>query len=174
LGDELAADRGVQSRALFENNVERYESAAPFWGRFYERADNEDRDRFRFLACYAFARAGDHDQACREAERDKRLSPVDAVVAYDWSCVFAIAAASTLTDKGIPEPMRAELAKERADRAMTFLVLARDLELFQNTDAIDKLKMDIDLFALRERTDFKELVKPFGAGGENPPVSDGR
>ena len=138
-------------RARVLENLKRYAEAATDWDRVVDLSPEVEQPRCRMNRATSRVRAGQVNAALKEAEELSKVQ--DAATLYDLACVFALAA-----DR--PDETAATLSKEDcAQRAVAILQQA----IAKGYKDAEHLKKDDDLKGLRERDDFKKLLRELEA-----------
>ena len=107
----------------------------------------------------------DHAGAAESGEKLAELKvPDDQPAArglnlYNAACLLSLASAAAAKDEDLAEADRVTLADKHAARAVALLVEDRTLGYFKDPAKVAHMKQDTDLDPLRDRDDFKQLVK---------------
>src|SRR5262249_43383856 len=142
-------------RALALTDLARHADAASDWGRFVLVAPPQYRLFGRVRRADSLARAGQREQAMKEADAVARLAKLPALFLYHLACVASLCAAS---DPGQPLPRSEHLTEVRARRAIAWLQAARQAGFFKAGANVAHLKKDANLDTLRHRTDFRMFL----------------
>ncbi|MEE2991243.1 MAG: hypothetical protein VX715_11550, partial [Planctomycetota bacterium] len=78
---------------------------------------------------------------------------------FDAARIYTLASRLVIKDESLNEEQQAAKTSEFAGKAMAFLAGAREREFFTDKANLSALKTDKYLTSLRERDDFKQLVK---------------
>lgn len=109
------------------------------------------RKQFRIQRAVCLARAGEYVRAVAEANALTEGKDLPGGTIYDLACVCALAAAGVKDD--------AKLREQYAGRAVILLQQARKAGYFKQRANIPHMKQDGDLQSLRERTDYRDLLR---------------
>ena len=112
------------------------------------------RSQLRSLRARSRARLGEYQLATAEAEEVVAAPNSSGKRLGEAAAVFALASATVRQDSQLPEPNRAGLADQYANRAMEFLRQAVAKGILN----LESLKNDTDLEPLRSRPEFCQLV----------------
>jgi tetratricopeptide (TPR) repeat protein len=111
------------------------------------------------------ASVGDYVNAAILGERIAQLKVPDdqpdarGLNLYNAACLFSVVSGAAAKDENLPEADRATLADKHAARALALLKEDRTLGYFKDPEILAHMKKDPDLDPLRDRDDFKQLVK---------------
>jgi tetratricopeptide (TPR) repeat protein len=114
----------------------------------------------------ALAQIGDYGQAAQGADemaREDGLTPVDV---YNLACVYARCAEAAGRDAHLPPAGRAQLQERYAGLAMDSLRQA----LAQGFMSVPAIETEPDFVVLREREDFKKLLRALAKTPPAPPA----
>ena len=146
-GDGLRG--GLEAKALLLEELEQYADAVKAWDRRL-RLPEPLTDEQRFIRCHCLARAGDHKRATQEAKELAAQPGAGASEFYNLACIFALAVHPAHEDA----PQR----EQYAARAMELLEKSRDAGFFKSPGALDTMKNDPNLDALKSRDEFKKFL----------------
>jgi tetratricopeptide (TPR) repeat protein len=136
------------SRVQALNKLARFGAAVKDWDRILAlNTVPAEEPSIRFDRAVSLARAGDHAKAVAEANALAQAKDVQAIMLYNLACICAIAS-STVKDDVM-------LREQYAARAVELLgqAIAKGFNNFEH------IKKDDDLKSLRERGDYKKLLK---------------
>jgi serine/threonine-protein kinase len=144
-------------RGLALRRLERYKEAISAYDKALALAAGRDRNGVRLGRALALAQAGDHARAVAEVEAvaGKSTRPGEL---YDAACALSLAAAAAGADTRLIEGERGKVAEQHAGRAVSVLRQAQKAGQFKTAAAVDHLKKDGDLEALRGREDYRKLL----------------
>ena len=114
----------------------------------------------------------DHAGAAESGEKLTELQLPDGQLAaragnlYNAARLLSLACGAAAKDENLAETDRTTLAEKYATRAVAFLLEDRALGYFKAPEKVAHMKKDADLDPLRERDDFKQLLKELEAGKE--------
>jgi eukaryotic-like serine/threonine-protein kinase len=149
-----------RTRNQINRVVEANENICNVWEKLCKRYSEEVSYRLQLARARSFraaswARMGNHTKAADEAKEMLKQPVLPNGLVYNWACVFALAASAAQSDDKLPKLERAQLAASYAGKAVE--TLQRSIQAGWK-DA-QHMKMDDDLKALRDRDDFKKLVR---------------
>jgi tetratricopeptide (TPR) repeat protein len=144
--DRLFLRNAHWSRARALTDLGRYGEAVHDLDLAIELDEGPSRPFYQLHRAICLARAGEHAKAAAEANALSAIEPHTAGSSYNLACVFSLCSA------GVDDDARQQM--QYAGRAMELLKKALAAGF---TDAAH-LKQDTDLAALRDRTDFQQLV----------------
>ena len=153
------ADNAHGARAQVYQSLNRWADAVKDWDRVIELEMRPEAWLHRVLRSLALARAGMHVRAAAEARilaADPKVSPEGR---YDLACVWALAAGHLRADGRHDTTPSNALAEEYAGQAIVLLRRLRDQGYFKDPAHALSLATDPDLQVLRERADFKKLLR---------------
>jgi hypothetical protein len=131
--------------------LKRYAEAVRDWDRAIELDAGPQRTTFRRRRALCLVKAGEAARAAQEANALAGARGASGPTVYDAACVLALTSAAT---KGNPR-----LAEGHAARAVELLRGLQAAGYFKTPGRVDHLKKDEDLASLRERDDFKKLLR---------------
>jgi hypothetical protein len=111
----------------------------------------------------ALARSGDHAQAAAQARAAIAEARSDGQALYNAACVCAQAAAAASRDESLAKDERTRLAEQYAAQAVAYLLKARAAGWYRGA-AVEHMQKDPDLAPLRDRDDYKELLRSVSSG----------
>jgi serine/threonine protein kinase len=116
----------------------------------------------KVLRLCALARTGRYAEAVEAVARegDAKATGGDE---YNRACVFALSAAAAAQDETLPASERASRAERFAAEAVARLRRSAELGHFKPAGRVQHLKDDHDLDALRDRADYRELLRSLEA-----------
>jgi serine/threonine-protein kinase len=107
------------------------------------------------------ALAGKHLRASEEADKlAQEKSSLSGRMLFDLACGYALCASAAGRDGNTAERLK------RAARAIEMLRAAREAHYFRTTAAIERLRSDPALAALRSRQDYQQLVREVQPGSK--------
>jgi hypothetical protein len=163
----VAADilwRVYYHRALALTDLKRHAEAAADWEQFVLVAPAEYRPFGRVPRADSLARAGQVEQAMKEAEAVGRLPKLPGDLLYDLARVASLCSAGVARDAAQPLARREHLAEARARRAVAWLQAAHQAGQFKTKANRLHMSKDADLDPLRQRDDFKAFIAGLSAG----------
>src|SRR5262249_22836964 len=125
----------------------RHAEALKDWDRAIELDSGADRGYYRLRRALTLARLKEHAQATAEANSLAEVKGVTSGDLYNLAFVFSLSAATAHDDT--------DKVEQYAARAVALLSRAV-AEGYKN---VEHMKKDSDLDALRQRDDFKKLVR---------------
>jgi tetratricopeptide (TPR) repeat protein len=134
-------------RASALERLKRHREAVKDWDRALELAEGKAHTWLRIQRAYALVWAGDLKAATAQAEDLAREPKAAAGTVYDAACVFALAGASAQKD-----------TKQVEDYARRAVALLREA-VRKGYNKLDHIRRDSDLDSLRQRADFREVLK---------------
>src|SRR5262249_48125583 len=137
--------RAHRARAEARSQLGRHRQAADDWK---QAADLESEDKRRdclLQRTMALARAGDHEQAGKEAERLPGGKGLKGESAYNLACVYALAAAAVRRDKKLTSSEQSKNAEQHAARAMQLLQRIQRDGFFKGAENAKQINVDSDL-----------------------------
>ena len=152
-GSDLRPDSSA-TRAQALNQVGRSADALHDWDEIDAALKGQLSPAWRSQRAQARARAGQHAQACSEAESLAKQNSRSVEALYDAACIHSLASAAVLKDDKLSEDERKTLAEKYAARAVALLKDA----VSKGYKNLDHIKKDADLDAVRLRDDFKQLL----------------
>jgi tetratricopeptide (TPR) repeat protein len=158
----VARDRTLRAHGARAETYEalgRLPDAIKDWDRVVELSAPADRWMNRKFRAVALARAGEHARATDEAKALAELPEVSADGLYDLACACALSMAPARSDARVPAAEREPLAEHYAGQAMSLLRKLKDKGYFKDPSHRETLKSDDDLRPLREREDYRELLR---------------
>jgi len=172
--------RLTQARQYLRNNyagraeacvkLQRHAEAAANWSEALKLTPGPPgmRNRIRMFRAVALARWGDHAKAAEEAQAVIAKAPGSGQALHNAACVYAQAAAAASRDQALREEKRAALAEKYGARAVAYLVRAGDAGL-PDSATVEQMQKDPDLAPLREREDYKKLLRSLSSRDGLPP-----
>jgi len=151
------------ARAQAYEALGRWEEAVKDWDRVVELDRGPNAWERRLFRALALARAGEVARAVAEAQELEAKPEVTAEGHYNLACVLALAAGKSPADSRLSSAERKELAERAAKRAVSVLRRLHTQGYFNDVSHRQVLKTDEDLQALRQRMDFRQLVKEINA-----------
>jgi tetratricopeptide (TPR) repeat protein len=139
------------SRAEALTQLGRYAEAVHDWDRALELDEGAGRPALRLQRASTLVRAGQAAQAVVEADALTQGKDVPGETLYDTACLYALASAA-LKDNS-------QQAETYAAKAVALLRRAQAAGYFQKPARIAHMKKDTDLDSLRNRADYRALVK---------------
>jgi serine/threonine protein kinase/tetratricopeptide (TPR) repeat protein len=149
--DRLSLRNAHANRALALADLHRYPEALQDWERAIELDEGPDRPAFRLQRAVALAHLGDHARASAEADDLTHNARTPAGTLYDAACVYGLSVPAAKDD--------AKQQEQYARKALALLRRAQAAGFFKSAAEVEHLKEDDDLAALRDRADFKQLVR---------------
>jgi tetratricopeptide (TPR) repeat protein len=144
------------SRAESLDLLNRPAESAAAWERAIEFTDVPTlRNRFRVSRTVALARGGDYRVAGLAADDLAQSAGLEGGALYNLGCVYALCATAAKEDAAQREMYAA--------KAVAQLRRAKAAGLFQDANHFENLKKDSDLEAVRQREDYRILVKELEA-----------
>jgi tetratricopeptide (TPR) repeat protein len=119
------------------------------------------------ILAVVFAARGDHDGAAAEAEAATAADSATLPL-YNAACGFARASAAASADIRLSTDQRKATADRLANRAVEVLGRIEASGFFREQNYRDLLNTDDDLTSLRDRDDFRKLLKRVGASAASP------
>src|SRR5262249_34226807 len=144
------------SRAESLDKLNRYGEAVAGLGPAHELDEGSMRSHFRLARAYGLSRIGNHREASATVEGLALGANLDGKTLFNLACIDARCAAAA----GDDAPRR----ESYAAAAIALLVRAWGAGYFRDAADIDHLKKDSDLDALRDREDYRQLLKELDAG----------
>ena len=149
-----------RSQAESLDMLHRHADAAEAWGKGVELADGPMRDHFRLSQAAACSRAGDHRAASATAADLARIPDLEGGTLYNLGCIYARCATAAKDDDALRDSYAA--------KAVTLLGQAKTAGMFKDAKEIEDMKKDSDLGALRQRDDYRKLLKDLEASVAAP------
>jgi hypothetical protein len=147
-----------QQRAETLAQMEKYGDAVADWDRLVVLVPEKHTLFVRFTRADVLARAGAYLEAAAEVENLVKLADTGEA-SYFLARVSALSAAAARKDSKRPEGERRDLSEQFGARAVQLLGDARDRGYFTNAANLSQLATDSDWQVVRERTDFKSLLR---------------
>jgi serine/threonine-protein kinase len=147
------------ARAQTYEKLERLAEAVKDWDRVVEVDDQPNKWARRALRAVVLARAGEHARAVAEVDaldRDPKVTN-EGIFELARACALSIGAARKDGKRGASE--QAALAERYGTQAMRLLKKLHERGYFKNADNARALTGEKDLSALRDRSDFQQLLK---------------
>jgi serine/threonine protein kinase/tetratricopeptide (TPR) repeat protein len=138
----------LEARALTLYELKRYADAIAVWDRRARDPEPLLRNG-RFFRCLSLAYVGDHARATDEAEKLAAEPGTSAEDFYNLACIFSLSMSAA---------RQGPRADKYAARAMEWLAKCRDAGYFKDPTALEQLKIDTDLDALRSRDELKKFL----------------
>jgi serine/threonine-protein kinase len=151
LGETLAElDRQEEAVKSFERSLE-------LWSKLYEAHPKVTDYRIgkTIVSVEVLLRQGKHEQASKAADELAGIPPDYATNLYNAACLLARCVSVVAKDKNLPQEKCQELMKGYGDRAMARLTES----MAKGFSSMELLRTDPDLRPLRDREDFKRLLK---------------
>ena len=152
------------TRALAVSETGRHADALADWDRALERDDGSNAALLRAGRAVSLARLGEHDKALADVAGVVEGQAAPAVAVYSAATVYAVVAAAVKGD--------ADRAEKYAARAVALLRRAHRAGYFKQAALVDGLKKHADFEPLRQRDDFRQLLKEI-EGASTPPAESG-
>jgi len=137
----------------------RHEEALADHDRALKQHPEEDNRWLKLHRAYTGVRQGNHQEATKAVEEILKDDKATALNFKDGSCVYALSVVSAKKDEKLTEAERAKVADQYGARAVQFLKKAEEAGYFLNLTKGDRRLADKDFDPLRERSDFKDLVR---------------
>jgi tetratricopeptide (TPR) repeat protein len=141
-------------RALAHGLARDETKATADWAQAAAVAEKSPDVLARLHGALALAHLGDHEQA---ASRIASAGPADQL--FQQALVYAACAGSAGKDKRMPVAQRAQRVERYADQALTLLRQAREAGMLLNPAYQVLLRQGPSFSALRQRTDFENLLR---------------
>jgi serine/threonine protein kinase len=146
-------------RALAWTKLGRHAEALADWDRALELDDGSGRDRLRLDRALTLAYLGRHAQAVAEANALAGKKPLPGPTLYSLACVWAVSAGAARRESAPSGRERDRRADRYAARAVELLTKALPAGYFRDPSKVAALKSDKDLDPLRQRADFRQLLR---------------
>jgi tetratricopeptide (TPR) repeat protein len=147
------------ARAQLYEALGRWADAVHDWDRLHELDDRPDRWTRRVLRAVALARAGDHARAAAEVTDLEKEPIVTGEGLYNLACVCALSAGQARSDQLLGPSDRDARADRYGLQAVRLLKKLQAEGYFKDAGRAKMLQTDNDLQPLRERGDFRQLLK---------------
>jgi serine/threonine-protein kinase len=147
------------ARAQVHESQKDWRAAVRDWDRVVALDAQPNAWLRRLFRANALARAGEHARAADEALALAKQSEVPAEGRYNLACALALAVSAARADGKLPAEQRSTLAERYAGQAMRLLGQLAEQGYFRDGNRARLLDDDKDLKALRDRDDFRRLLK---------------
>jgi serine/threonine protein kinase/tetratricopeptide (TPR) repeat protein len=134
-------------RATTLTQLGRYAEALKDWERALKLADGRSRNRLLLQRALTLARLKEHAKATAEADALAQAKEASADALYNAACVYSVSSWAVGDD--------AKQAEQYAARAVALLQQA----VAKGYKNVEHLKKDSDLDVLRQREDYKKLLR---------------
>jgi serine/threonine protein kinase/tetratricopeptide (TPR) repeat protein len=139
------------------NQLGRFADALRDLDRLLELAEGVKSDSWRLGCADTLARMGRHASAMTEVDKLDSQPSLSALYLYNLACVCSLCSAAARRDTALAKAEQDNRAEQYAARAIEFLKKARTAGYFKSAAAMEGMRKDKDLDAVRQRPDFQEL-----------------
>jgi serine/threonine-protein kinase len=148
-GDDVRGLRllALEGRAEAYGTLGEHRKAATDWDAARALARGEERSRLHAEGALSRARAGNHAAALADAATLEK-GKLNADRKYQLACIWSLASGRVTGDE----------KERRAKRAVAFLIAAREAGFFKTAGTADHARKDEDLFPLKGRKDFEDVI----------------
>jgi WD40 repeat protein/serine/threonine protein kinase len=160
---------GHVNRAMALSDLRDYKAALPDWDGAISLVQPPMQTEYRYGRAVTLVRLGEHARATAEADAVASLGRPEPLRLFGLARIHGRAAKVVRDDAQLPPQQRERLAEKYANRAMDLLTRANGGGAFREPVLQQRLGVDKDLDALRERDDFKALVGAVIRKSEMPP-----
>src|SRR5262249_26359488 len=136
-----------------------YAEALKGWDAVLALCEQSQRNHYRLNRLNTLARSGEHVLATREAETLLGALGVTGDGQFEVSGIYASASAVARQDPRLTQSERDRLAEQYALRALALLQDAEKQGWFKQSANVKRLTQDRTFDGLRQRDDFKALLK---------------
>jgi tetratricopeptide (TPR) repeat protein len=147
------------ARAEVSEFAGRFADAVKDWDRVIDLEAGRARSRWRWTWARVLTLVGDHVRATAEAGELAAMPDAPADHLYFLARVYVMAIAPARADQRLPSAEREALAERYAARAVALLQKLLAQGYFKDPAHAKSLRSDTDLEPLRDREDFRKLVR---------------
>jgi eukaryotic-like serine/threonine-protein kinase len=139
--------------------TERNKEALEDWDRMIELDKGPSSPLVRMFAAMARAHRGEHALAAAALDAMQADGVEPEYACYNFPCIYSLASAVVLKDDRLSPSEQKRLAERYAAKSVELLQKARADGFFETPGFVKYLRKDTDLKPLRERGDFKKLIR---------------
>jgi tetratricopeptide (TPR) repeat protein len=143
------------NRAQALDRLKRHVAAIKDLDHAVELAQGAPSPSLRVQRAGSLASAGEYRKAAPEADALAKNDNATGDTLYDAACVYGLCSAAANRDAKLNEVERKKIAEEYAGRAVILLQRATA----RGWKDVGRMKEDSDLDSLRQREDFKKLIR---------------
>jgi len=154
------------NRAVSFKALGRHEDSLPDWTRAIELAGN-DADRAKPIVQLGWAclKLGQTESAKKTADRILAIQSIEPSTKLNVAAMLALTGSTMAKDNAIPPEIRARNSAACLDQAMTLLNELRNQPILNQPANLKSLRTDRAFDALRNRSDFQNLLADLHTAG---------
>jgi tetratricopeptide (TPR) repeat protein len=123
-----------------------------------QKLEGVKSDAWRMLHAEVLVRMGQYRPAMAEVDELGSRQSLSNTNLYNLACLCSLCSAASRRDTTLSKAEQDRQADQYAVRAIEFLKKAAAAGLFKSAVAVEEMRKDKDLDAVRERQDFQELI----------------